>query len=237
MGWGWRVAGVAVVAGCVAWVEAGTSLSPDDYRAAADSGAARANREINDRWAAKPLTDVSPRLPWAEWAEPSTRELCEVDSATEIGAGNPGTITCRTTYSRKAGFDGDFPARLGEIDAAVRASGWLEDLGGRQSALDYYRVTEARTGKVDVGTVPETSYLLPERAPGTPGCTSPGAVTESWVERSTDLSRGFDDGPVADALFERASGPQWRPTAADLLTRHRYVVTFALSTECRLKVG
>jgi len=237
MGWGWRVAVVAVVAGCVAWVEAGTSLSHDDYRAAADSAAARANREINDRWAAKPLTDVAPRLPWAEWAEPRTREVCEVDYATEFGARDPGTITCRMSYSRTAGFDGDFLARIGEVDAAGRTLGWLE--GGRvlRSSVEYYRITAAEAGAVDAGTVPAVSYLAPEPAPGTTGCTTPGYVSESWAQRSTELSGMFGEGSSAGALFERSSGPPPGPTATDLLTRHQYVMTFTLGRECRLEAG
>jgi hypothetical protein len=239
MAWGWRVAGVAVVLGCVAWVEAGSSYSHADYLAAADSAAARANREINDRWAAKPLTDLPPRLPWAEWAEPRTREVCEVDYVTEFGARDPGTITCRMTYRREAGFDGDFLTRIGQADAAGRALGWLEGGSVLRSAVEYYRINEAEagTGKVGAGTVPAVSYLVPEPAPGTTGCTSPGYVSESWVERSTDLSGRFGEWPSADALFERSSGPQAQATATDLLTRHRYVMTFTLGTECRLKVG
>ncbi|WP_285481322.1 hypothetical protein [Amycolatopsis sp. NBRC 101858] len=237
MGWGWRVTALAVVVGCVVWVEAGTSLSHDDYRAAVDSAAARANREINDRWAAKPLTDLPPQLPWAEWAEPRTREVCEVDYATEFGARNPGTITCRMTYSRTAGFDGDFLTRIGEADAAGRALGWLEGGSVLRSSVEYYRITEAQAGKVDAGTVPAVSYLVPAPAPGTTGCTSPGYIGESWVERSNELSGRFGEWPSAGALFERSSGPLPQATATDLLSRHRYVMAFTLGTECRLKVG
>lgn len=238
MGWGWRAAGVAVVAGCVAWVASGVSLSHADYVAAADSAAARANREIDDHWAARPLTEISPRLPWAEWAEPRTREACQADHATEFGAGNPGTITCRTTYSRSAGFDGDFLARIGDVDAAGRNLGWDEGLEALRNAVEYHRFTEARTGKVDAGTVPEVSYRLPEWAPGTAGCTSSGDVTEYWVDRSTELSGRYGDGPIVDALFTRSSGPQpGAATVTDLLARHPYVMTFELSTECKIKVG
>lgn len=231
------MAAVAVVAGCVAWVDAGTSLSRDDYLAAADSAAARANREINDRWAAKPLTDLPPRLPWAEWAEPRTREACEVDYITEFGARDPETITCRMTYSREAGFDGDFLTRIGEADAAGKALGWLEGGSVLRSSVEYYRITQAEAGEVDAGTVPAVSYLVPEPAPGTTGCTSPGYLGESWVERPADLSGRFGESPSAGALFERSSGPQPRATATDLLARHQYVMTFTLGTECRLKVG
>ncbi len=160
--------------------------------------------------------------PWAEWAQPWTREVCEIDSATEFGAGSPETITCRTTYSREAGFDGDFPACLGEIDAAGRASGWHEDRGGRQSAVDYYRVTEAQAGKVDAGSVPAVSYLVPEPAPGTTGCTSPGYVGESWVERTAaagdghgppvppPVRHGVHAGHRVPAQGRLAHGPKYR---------------------------
>ncbi|WP_155543231.1 hypothetical protein [Amycolatopsis camponoti] len=163
--------------------------------------------------------------------------MCEVDYVTEFGARDPGTITCRMICSRLAGFDGDFLTRIDEADAAARALGWLEGGSVLRSSVEYYRITEAEAGKVDAGTVPGVSYLVPGPAPGTTGCNSPGYLGESWVERSADLSGRFGEWPSGGALFERASGPRPQATAADLLSRHRYVMTFTLGTECRLKVG
>ena len=239
MTWGRFVFGAAVFVLCVSVTTGcGPSHTRAEYEAAAQSAAARANREIDDRWAATPLARLGQELPGGQWTEARVREVCDADHPTSFGSPDPGTITCETNYARQAGFDGDLPDLLRAVDAAARKLGWSDDDGRLRTALGYYETSRRAGTPVDAEFVPAITYTVAPPTAGTTGCSSPGYLRETSMERSSaPWAKDVTERAVHNPVFERSSGPPAATTAPELLRAHRFVLTFGLLSQCSVPVG
>ncbi|MEU3622491.1 hypothetical protein [Amycolatopsis coloradensis] len=197
----------------------------EDYKAAATSAAAMADRDLHDRWVADRFVELARATSWAEWGPAATRITCEVDRASFFGQADPRTVSCVSSWVRQAGFDGELSDRIRAFDQIVRAHEWAGGAGSIAQPIDYYRQFRGRPDGpnrvYDASNLPGVGY---SRQMG--GTTDMG-LAESWTEAGQPV---LDHPEPSSDLFAHASGPNQHALITEQLTRHRYVMTLTVST-------
>jgi hypothetical protein len=72
----------------------------EDYRAAATSARAVADRDLHGRWTTNRSAELQEATSWAEWGPATIRITCQVDHATSFRQADPGTVTCVSSVAK-----------------------------------------------------------------------------------------------------------------------------------------
>lgn len=199
--------------------------SREDYKAAATSAGAMADRDLHDRWVADRFAELEKATSWAEWGPAATRITCEVDRASFFGQADPGTVSCSSRWVRQAGFDGELADRIRAFDEIVRAHEWAEGASSIEQPIDYYRQFRGRpegANRVyDASNLPGVGYS--RQVAGT----SRMGLGESWTEAGQPV---LEHPELSSDLFTHTSGPNQHALITEQLTRHRYVMTLTMNT-------
>ncbi|MBB5850268.1 hypothetical protein ACFQ05_23945 [Amycolatopsis umgeniensis] len=220
--WGKRM---CLVVPLVLAVAACGGPSREDYKAAATSAGAMADRDLHDRWVADRFAELEKATSWAEWGPVATRILCNVDRASSFGQATPNTVSCSSAWVRQAGFDGELPDRIRAFDEIVRAHAWAGHANSIAQPIEYYSKFRGRPegpGRVyDASNLPGVGYSRQVADTGDMG------LGESWTEAGQPVLERPE--PSSD-LFTHTSGPKQPALITEQLTRHRYVMTLTMST-------
>jgi hypothetical protein len=220
--WGKRMCVVVLLALTLA---ACGGPSREDYKAAATSAGAMADRDLHGRWVADRFAELEKATSWAEWAPATTRINCEGDHASSFGQADPGTVSCTSSWVRQAGFDGELSDRIRAFGEIVRASEWTEVGSTIAQPIDYYRQFRGRpegpNRVYDASNLPGVGYSRQVA-----GSTRTG-LGESWTEAGQPV---LERPETSSDLFTHTSGPNQHALITEQLTRHHYVMTLTMST-------
>jgi hypothetical protein len=199
--------------------------SREDYKAAATSAEAMADRDLHGRWAADRFVELEQATSWAEWGPATTRTTCNVDRASSFGQADPNTVSCASSWMRQAGFDGELSDRIRAFDEIVKAHEWAEGANSIAQPIEYYRQFRGRpegpNRVYDASNLPGVGYFRYMAE------TTRMDLSVSWTEAGQPVREHPE--PSSD-LFTHSSEPNQHALITEQLTRHHYVMTVTMHT-------